>query len=85
MTVADQLLRDALQLAESERATVAARLIDSLDPPADDDVVPEWDAEIKRRLNELDRGAVTPIPWSEVRRTMLGLDAPPATPRTPAG
>jgi len=29
-------------------------------------------AEIAKRLRELDSGAVTPVPWSEARRMILG-------------
>jgi putative addiction module component (TIGR02574 family) len=45
-------------------------LIDSLDEGQDADVQAAWSEEIARRLEELDSGAVTPIPWAEVRRRL---------------
>ena len=67
-----KLLEDALRLSEKERADMAARLIDSLDPEIDADVASAWDAEIHRRLGELDTGVVKPVPWPEARQRILG-------------
>lgn len=68
----ENLLAQALALAASERAELAARLIDSLDQSVDDDAPAAWDAEIARRLSELDSGSVKPVPWPELRRRLLG-------------
>ena len=69
MTVsADQLLEDALRLSEKERAEMAARLIDSLDPEVEPEAAAAWNAEIQRRLAELDAGVVKPIPWPDARQ-----------------
>lgn len=73
-----QLYDNALQLPDCERAELAAWLIESLDRGIDDDVDAVWDAEIKRRIEELDRGAVTAVPWSEARRMILGLSDGPS-------
>ncbi len=67
-----RLLEDALRLSGSERADIAARLIDSLDQDADEDAPAAWDAEIARRIADLDGGSVKPIPWPEARRMILG-------------
>jgi putative addiction module component (TIGR02574 family) len=70
MTVnALKLLEDALRLSDQERADMAARLIDSLDPEMDADVASAWDAEIHRRLGELDTGVVMPVPRPEARQS----------------
>jgi putative addiction module component (TIGR02574 family) len=64
-----QLLEQALRLSAQERGDLAARLIDSLDPVADDvDVETTWDAEIRQRLDDLDQGRVQPVSWAEARR-----------------
>lgn len=68
---ADQLLDEALRLPEPDRAELATRLIDSLDPAADDDVETAWAAEIHRRLNDLDHERVGTIPWPEARRLIM--------------
>ena len=69
---AKQLYDNALQLPDSERAELAAWLIESLDPDVDRLVDEAWDAEIKRRIDELDSGKVTAVPWPEARRMILG-------------
>ena len=76
---AKQLLDNALDLPDSERAELAARLIESLDPGADSDVDAAWDDEIRRRVQELDSSQVTAVPWPEARRIILGpADEPSA-------
>ena len=77
-TTAKQLYDNALQLPDSERSELAAWLIESLDPEVDRDAEEAWDVEIKRRIDELDSGAVTAIPWPEARRMILGLSDGPS-------
>jgi putative addiction module component (TIGR02574 family) len=69
-----KVLEDALRLPENERADLAAQLLKSLDPEADTDVAAAWDAEVLRRLDELDKGLVKPVPWSEARQRIVGED-----------
>jgi putative addiction module component (TIGR02574 family) len=66
-----QLLEEALRLPERERADLAARLIESLHPTAEEDVEPAWSAEIRQRLEDMEQGRVQPVPWSEARRMIL--------------
>lgn len=69
---AESLLESALRLPESERAELATRLIDSLDPDPDEgDVEAAWSEEVRRRLEDVEQGRVKPVPWDEVRRRML--------------
>ena len=69
---AAKLLEEALKLPPEARAALAGSLIDSLDDAMDPDAEAAWEAEIARRLRELDSGRVRPIPWSEARRTIAG-------------
>ncbi len=69
---ARQLYDTALHLSDSERAELAARLIESLDSQVDDDLDVAWGAEIKHRLEELGSGKVATIPWPEARRMIMG-------------
>lgn len=62
----------ALDLSEDQRASLALRLIESLDGGPDDDVEEAWRQEIARRVEELRSGAATTVPSSEVRRRVLG-------------
>lgn len=49
--------KQAVQLPHRERAQLALRLIESLDPGHDEDVDELWLDEAERRLLEYDRGA----------------------------
>ena len=62
---------DALQLPAEARAALAAELIATLDDEADPDAEAAWAEEIRKRIDEVDSGAVRPIPWSEARKRIL--------------
>ncbi len=47
------------------------RLLDSLDQGVDDDADAAWEAEIARRLDDLEAGRAEIVPWAEVRRRLL--------------
>ena len=64
---AEHLLDEALKLSEAERADLATRLIQSLDPETDSDVDAAWAAEIELRCAALDSGEAVTSDWSEVR------------------
>jgi putative addiction module component (TIGR02574 family) len=69
-----EILRAALALPEEVRAAMADSLLDSLDAEVDEDAEQAWRQEIRRRVAELDSGAVKAIPWSEARaQLMAGL------------
>lgn len=68
----DRLLRDALRLSPEARAALAGALLDSLEAEPDPDAESAWDAEIRKRVAELDAGAVKTVPWSEARQIILG-------------
>ncbi len=63
----DQLLQALLALSEADRAEIAGRLIESLGPDAetDSDAEAAWDAEIRSRVESMDRGEATMIPWDD--------------------
>lgn len=69
-TAARELYDQALRLSDSERAELAAWLIESLDADADRDAEAAWEAEIRRRVESIDRGEVELIPWDAVLREM---------------
>jgi putative addiction module component (TIGR02574 family) len=62
-----RLLDEALDLPDSERAELAARLIESLDAAEQDDVDAAWAAEIESRCAALDSGEAVASDWAEVR------------------
>jgi putative addiction module component (TIGR02574 family) len=65
-----EILKDALALPPDARAALAGSLLDSLDTEVDEDAEAAWAAEVNWRAAELDSGAVTTIPWAEVRRRL---------------
>ena len=67
---AKKLLDEALQLSSAEREALAGQIFDSLETD-DPDAEGAWQAEIERRITELDQGVVKPIPWSEARRMIF--------------
>ena len=67
-----ELLKEAMELPPEARAALAGSLIDSLDDQVDEDAEVAWDAEIARRIRELDDGKVKLVPWAEARRRLTG-------------
>lgn len=65
------VFREVFELPESERATLAGLLIESLEPPPDQDVEEIWAVEAERRWREIEAGAVETIPWEEVRARLF--------------
>lgn len=61
----------ALELSAPERAELIERLIDTVLPPPP--LHPAWEAEIARRVAEMDAGAVEGIPGDKVLAEMRAL------------
>jgi len=68
---ATALLKEALALPVKDRAAIADALLASLDEHSGNDAEAAWKTEIERRITELDAGAVSSIPWPEVRRRLF--------------
>ena len=66
----EKVRSEALNLSESERAELAQDLVASLDGPPEPDVEKAWDAEILRRLAEIDSGTANLIDRKEFGRRM---------------
>jgi putative addiction module component (TIGR02574 family) len=64
---AEAVLADALRLAPAARAELAAELLASLEGPADPGAEEAWAAEIERRVEAIESGAVTLEPWEDVK------------------
>jgi putative addiction module component (TIGR02574 family) len=69
-----QLFREALELTDNDRATLAGLLIESLESPPDADVEKAWAEETERRWREIESGEVKTIPWEEVKARLLSGD-----------
>jgi putative addiction module component (TIGR02574 family) len=66
----EHVFREALELEQSDRAELAAQLIDSLDPGSDENVEQAWMQELDRRVAELNSGDARTIPWDVVRQRL---------------
>ena len=79
----DNILKQAMEMDATDRALLAERLIASLDPEPEEGVEIAWQAEIARRLAEIDSGKVKPVLWDEaiesIRRELR--ERHPDTPR----
>jgi putative addiction module component (TIGR02574 family) len=64
------LLHRCLALSAEERAELAGSLLESLDGPPEDPEAVEaaWNAEIARRIEDLDSGKVKPVSLETFRR-----------------
>jgi putative addiction module component (TIGR02574 family) len=68
METAAKLLEEAMRLPEDEREELAAKLLDSLEPPPGISI--EDKDEIERRADEARSGAPG-IAWDEIKRDLL--------------
>jgi len=68
---ATEILEDARQLPPDEVDWIIERLLIKGDPEPDAAIEAAWDSEIKRRLDEIDSGAVELVPGEEVRAEMV--------------
>jgi putative addiction module component (TIGR02574 family) len=66
-----ELFRQASELDEHDRATLAGLLLESLEHEVDDDVESAWQEEIERRLAELDADRVKLVSWDEVKEKLM--------------
>ena len=71
MSAAERLLSEVLALPVPERAKFAHRLLESLEAVPDDDIDAAWLAELEKRAEDVQAGAVTPIPWETARNNII--------------
>jgi len=65
-----EILKKALTLSVEERADLANSRLESLDDATDPSVEAAWQAEIVRRMEEIDSGKVKPVSLAEARRRL---------------
>ncbi len=78
-TEAQKLFEAAMHLPASDREALAGRLFDTLEGD-DSDAEAAWAAEIARRIDQLDQGAVSAIPWLEAKRMIFEQPDAPSSP-----
>ncbi|MGH8500636.1 MAG: addiction module protein [Methylococcales bacterium] len=65
------LFNEASNLDEHERATLAGLLLESIEQEPDPELGEVWNIEIERRIEEIDSGVATLIPWEEVKTKLF--------------
>jgi putative addiction module component (TIGR02574 family) len=69
-TQAKQILQSALALDPDDRVEIAETLLLSLDDDRAAEIEAAWAAEIKRRIESIDRGEAQMGPWEQVLQEM---------------
>ena len=74
MTTAERLLKEAMQLSSDEREQLARELLASIEKePGYNEA---WEAEIKRRIEDLESGKSDLVEWDEVKGMLFeGLES----------
>jgi len=67
-----KLLEQALSLSIEEQQALADSLVSSLGGKVDEGVRAAWEAEIEKRIADLDSGKAKTTSWEEVRRRNRG-------------
>jgi hypothetical protein len=66
MSSIERLLKEAVELPEDQRLTLAHRLLASSEPPVSDETEHAWDAAIRDRIRRYDEGSGRARPAGEV-------------------
>jgi len=78
---AQKILEEALQLPPDEIDWLVESLLIKEKGEPEAEIEAAWDVEIKRRLDEIDSGAVKMIPAEQVRAEMIASLSPQARAR----
>jgi putative addiction module component (TIGR02574 family) len=70
-TEVSKLLEQALSLSVEEQEALAESLISNLGGKVDEGVQAAWEAEIGKRVAELDAGEAKTTSWGEIRKRNL--------------
>ena len=78
---AQEILEEARQLPPDEVDWIVESLLIKDKSPAEAEIEAAWDSEIKRRLDEIDSGAVEMIPAEQMHARMIARLSPAARAR----
>jgi putative addiction module component (TIGR02574 family) len=84
MAIPAKLVEQVLELPETERRELRELLDDTLEGD-DGELDPAWDAELERRIREVDAGGVSPISQEEFETHMRDTRAALAAARIKRG
>ena len=69
----EKIKKQALELADQERAELAHMLIDSLHPDQEFESEEDWSKELRKRIDRYEQGESSARPWSEVKKKAQSL------------
>lgn len=69
----EKLIQDALELSADDRAELADRLVESLDPLTDEEIRRAWATEALKRRDEVRAGLVQTVPEDVVAKGVRDL------------
>ncbi|MEW6420022.1 MAG: addiction module protein [Nitrospirota bacterium] len=61
------ILKEAMQLSDTEKAQLVDELLTMLEVEKDDAVDAAWAQEVEKRASEIAQGKVLPVIWDEVK------------------
>lgn len=61
-----ELTREALDLPEDQKVTLAHQLLSSIEPPETTEIEAAWNSEIQRRISDFRKGLVKTVPADQV-------------------
>jgi putative addiction module component (TIGR02574 family) len=69
-TTIEKIAREAAELTRQERLTLV-RLLLELDQPSNGaEIANVWDSEIRARVNAVDEGRVSGVPYEQIKKEM---------------
>lgn len=71
MAAENPLTSEVLALPVAERAKLVRQLLESLESLPEDDFDLEWQAELRRRVEDVQSGRVQGIPWTAARENIV--------------
>ncbi|MEK7684769.1 MAG: addiction module protein [Verrucomicrobiota bacterium] len=64
----EKVAAQALSLPGTERLCLARRLLESVEPKADEEVERAWEDEIEKRIAKIDAGVAQGRSWEDIKK-----------------
>jgi putative addiction module component (TIGR02574 family) len=71
---AEELIVQVMRLPKDQRLELADMIYDSVEDAEDEEIDPEWAAEIRRRVDGLKAGTRKTLSWDDAMRHIRGQD-----------
>jgi putative addiction module component (TIGR02574 family) len=71
-TTIERIAQEAAAMTRQERLTLVRMLLELDEPSKAEEIATAWEIEIRARINAVDEGRVTGIPYEEIQKEMAG-------------